>query len=182
MTEYRDILINFLERDNKGKEKLVNSLPFILILTILVIFMGSGYHLKKTELAVQHQLNSDLKSKIQTCSEELNAFALHQELQKELAAGKEILGQLNMQKKSCAKTLEYFSNINDTGLTVTAIKLEENTVEIEGFSYSNSDIINYAEQLVKNGGFSDILNLSTTIGNNSETTAFNIILKWGETE
>lgn len=182
MTEYRDILINFLEQDNEGKEKLVNSLPVILILTILVISMGFGYRLKKAELAVQQQLNSNLKSKIQTCSEELNAFAPHQELQKELAAGKEILGQLNMQKKSYAKTLEYFSSINGTALTLTAIKLEENTVEIEGLSCNNSDVINYAEQLIKNHDFSGILNLSTAIGNNSETTAFNIILKWGETE
>jgi len=182
MAEHREILINLLERDNKKREKLVNSLAIILVFTIIGTFMGVIYHNKKIELSNQQHLNSNLRNQIQHYSEELGTFKSYQEMQKEIAAGKEIMKQLATQKKPYVKTMEYFAGINHTSPVVTAIKLQGNTAEIEGFSNNNNEVINYAEWLLKNENFSDILNLSTTLSNNRGVIAFHIAIKWEETE
>jgi len=152
------IRINLLPVKRKRKAKPLPSFVIATTLVVLMTFIALAYvyfyydttlQTAKTNVEANKQKIADLKEKIK----EVNDF---EKLNKTYDERNKAIEQLRKNQNIPAMMLDEISRDLPTGIWLQSLTISGGNVSIDGFGFTNSDVVAYVDNLKKSKRFSDI--------------------------
>lgn len=164
------IKVNLTSAKRRRKSKPLP--PFIITMVIVTIvvsvvvaylafFFNSRLSAKKAEFAANEKKIAELKEKIK-------AVENFEQLNKTFRQRNDIIEQLSKNKSVPVKLLDEISNLLPSGIWLQTMAVSGESVNIDGYGFTNSDIVSYVNNVKNSKIFSDVYlqeSKSTTIEN-----------------
>ncbi len=132
-----------------------------VVMAYLVFFFNSRLSMKKTQLAANEKKIVELKEKIK-------AVENFEQLNKAFQQRNDIIEQLSKNKSVPVKLLDEISNLLPNGIWLQTTTVSGESINIDGYGFTNSDIVSYVDNVKNSKMFSDVYlqeSKSTTIEN-----------------
>jgi type IV pilus assembly protein PilN len=152
------IKVNLLPLKRKKKAK---PLPSFLVITILItvvicilmaylaFFFNSRLSAKKQLFAANEKKIAELKEKIKTVED-------FEQRNKTFKERTEIIEQLSKNKSLPVKVLDEFSSLLPSGVWLQTMAISGETINLEGYAYTNNDIVSYVDNIKSSPMFTDV--------------------------
>lgn len=153
------IRINLLAEKKKKKRAkgLANFLVAIIIVsgTALLIMGLVSFLLKSSvsKLKVQSESN---KAKLTDLNRKINEVKKYEKLNKEIEQRNAIIETLRKNQAVPVKILDDVSTVMPEGIWLASMSYKDNGVGLEGYAFTNIDIVSYVENLKKSVNFTDV--------------------------
>jgi len=163
------IKVNLIAVKRKKKSKpLLTFIITMLIVTIgvsivmayLFFFFNSRLSAKKAEFAAKEKQIAELKEKIK-------AVENFEQLNKTFQQRNDIIEQLSRSRSVPVKLLDEISNLLPNGIWFQTMTVSGDNVSIDGYSFTNTDIVSYVDNVKNSKIFTDVYlqeSKSTNIG------------------
>jgi type IV pilus assembly protein PilN len=152
------IKINLFPVKRKKKAK---PIPAFLLVTIvvtlvsgvvmayLVFFFNSRLAAKKAQVAVNEKTIAELKAKIK-------AVENFEQRNKTFKERSDIIEQLSKNKSMPVKILDEISALLPIGVWVSSLSVSEGGISIDGYGFTNPDIVSYVDNLKNSKLFTEV--------------------------
>jgi type IV pilus assembly protein PilN len=164
------IKVNLISVKRKKKTKPVPSfLIGMVVVTVVVgivmaylaLFFSSRLSMKKTQFTANEK-------KIAVLKEKIKAVQNFEQLNMTYKQRSNIIEQLSKNKSVPVKLLDEISNLLPTGIWLQAMTLSGESIKIDGYGFTNSDIVSFVDNVKNSKIFSDVYlqeSKSTTLEN-----------------
>ncbi len=157
------IRINLLtEKKRKAKKEVAaKAVPRFLIKLILVTVLaiiGAGavvYYLKSEMSQLQAQSNAN-KATIAALQKKIDETKRYEKLNKDIQQRTAIIESLRKNQAVPARLLDDVSSLVPEGVWVSSLIFKDNGVSLEGYAFTNIDIVAYVENLKKSGSLTEV--------------------------
>ncbi|MGD0883347.1 MAG: PilN domain-containing protein [Thermodesulfovibrionales bacterium] len=152
------IRINLLPVKRKKRAKPLSSLTLavaaigvFLLFALAYLYLYFGSHLKNAEAQVEHnnQTITELKKKIQEVDDYEKRNMTFEERNK-------LIEQLRKNQNIPAMMLDEISKDLPNGVWLQSLTLSGGTLSIEGYAFSNAEVVAYVDNLKNSRKFSDV--------------------------
>jgi type IV pilus assembly protein PilN len=120
-----------------------------VVMAYLVLFFSSRLSTKKSQFAANEKKIADLKEKIK-------AVQNFEELNKTYKQRSDIIEQLSKNKSVPVKLLDEISNLLPNGIWLQAMTLSGVSIKIDGYGFTNSDIVSFVDNVKSSKMFTDV--------------------------
>lgn len=160
------IRINLLTEKKKGKKKPRGPANFLIPIAVVsgvaVLLMGGVtllFNAQVSQLKQQRDANNDMMSKLAIKINEVKKF---EQLNKDFEQRVNIIDMLKKNQSVPVMVLDEVGSIMPEGVWLNALAYKDNNVTLDGYAFTNIDIVAYIDNLKKLGNVSDVyLNEST---------------------
>jgi type IV pilus assembly protein PilN len=132
-----------------------------IVMAYLVLFFNSRLSMKKSQFTANEKKIAELKEKIKA----VQNFEL---LNKTYKQRSDIIEQLSKNKSVPVRLLDEISGLLPTGVWLQAMTLTGGNIKIDGFGFTNSDIVSFVDNVKNSKMFTDVYlqeSKSTTLEN-----------------
>jgi type IV pilus assembly protein PilN len=132
-----------------------------IVMAYLVLFFSSRLSVKKAQFAANEKKIAELKEKIK-------AVQNFEELNKTYKQRNDIIEQLSKNKSLPVRLLEEISDLLPTGVWLQAMILSGQSIKIDGYGFTNPDIVSFVDNIKNSKMFTDVYlqeSKSTTLEN-----------------
>jgi type IV pilus assembly protein PilN len=132
-----------------------------IVMAYLVLFFSSRLSMKKAQFTANEKKIAELKEKIKA----VQNFEL---LNKTYKQRSDIIEQLSKNKSVPVRLLDELSNLLPTGIWLQSITLSGGSIKIDGYGFTNSDIVSFVDNIKNSKMFTDVYlqeSKSTTLEN-----------------
>lgn len=154
------IKVNLLPIARKKRKKPKPIPSFVIIMTIttvvvavimayLVFFFNSQLAAKKAQFAANERKIAELKEKIA-------AVENFENLNKSIQQKKNLIEQLRKNQSIPVKLLDEISNLLPKGVWLQTITVSGESIDVEGYAFTNSEIVSYVDNIKTSKLFFDI--------------------------
>jgi type IV pilus assembly protein PilN len=153
------IKVNLIPVKRKKKSKPLPSFLLIgmvgvtivagIIMAYLVLFFSSRLSMKKTQFVANEKKIAELKEKIK-------AVQNFEQLNKTYKQRSDIIEQLSKNKSVPVRLLDEISNLLPTGIWLQAMTLSGESIKIDGYGFTNSDIVAFVDNIKNSKIFTDV--------------------------
>jgi type IV pilus assembly protein PilN len=132
-----------------------------IVMAYLVLFFSSRLSMKKAQFTANEKKIAELKEKIK-------AVQNFEQLNKTYKQRSDIIEQLSKNKSVPVRLLDELSNLLPTGIWLQSITLSGGSIKIDGYGFTNSDIVSFVDNIKNSKMFTDVYlqeSKSTTLEN-----------------
>jgi type IV pilus assembly protein PilN len=115
----------------------------------LAFFFNSRLSAKKEQFAANEKKIAELKEKIKTVED-------FEQRNKTFKERTEIIEQLSKNKSLPVKVLDEFSSLLPNGVWLQTMSVSGETISLEGYGYTNNDIVSYVDNIKSSPMFTDV--------------------------
>ncbi|MBI5213718.1 MAG: PilN domain-containing protein [Nitrospirae bacterium] len=156
------IRINLLseERKKKKKKKIKGPSNFLVtvglaVLSAVLIAGGAALFFKNQVSQLKKQSEAN-KAKIADLAKKTNEANRYEKLNKEIAQRSVIIEGLRKNQSVPVRILDNVSTAMPEGVWLVMMTYKDNGIVLEGYAFSNTDIVSYVENLKKSENFADV--------------------------
>lgn len=157
------IRINLLsEEKKKQKKKRRIKGPSNFLVTVgiaalaaFIVSGGAAFFFKNQVSQLKKQSESN-KAKLADLAKKTNEAKKYESLNKEIAQRSVIIEGLRKNQSVPVRILDNVSTAMPEGLWLTVMNYKDSGVVLEGYAFSNADIVSYVENLKKSESFSEV--------------------------
>ncbi|HAK87776.1 MAG TPA: hypothetical protein DHV16_06315 [Nitrospiraceae bacterium] len=157
------IRINLLsEEKKKQKKKIKIKGPSNFLVTVgmavlaALLVSGGGAFFFKNQVSRLEKQNESNKAKLAELAKQTNEASRLEKLNKEIAQRSVIIEGLKKNQSVPVKILDNVSTVMPEGLWLVMMTYKDSGVVLEGYAFSNADIVSYVENLKRSENFSDV--------------------------
>jgi type IV pilus assembly protein PilN len=152
------IKVNLLPVKRKKKAKPIPSFLIMtalvtigacLVLAYLTFFFSSRLSAKKDQFAKNEMKIAELKEKIKAVED-------YEQRNKVFKERNDIIEQLSKNKSVPVKILDEISTLLPNGVWIQAMSVSGGNINMEGYGFSNTDIVSYVDNIKNSGMFADV--------------------------
>jgi type IV pilus assembly protein PilN len=132
-----------------------------IVMAYLVLFFSSRLSMKKAQFTANEKKIAELKEKIK-------AVQNFEQLNKTYKQRSDIIEQLSKNKSVPVRLLDELSNLLPTGIWLQSMTLSGESIKIDGYGFTNSDIVSFVDNIKNSKMFTDVYlqeSKSTTLEN-----------------
>lgn len=160
------IKINLLVEKKKGKKKPRGPANFLIPIAIVsgvaVLLMSAVALLFVLQISQLKQQRDANKGALEKLAVKINEVKKFEQLNKDLEQRAAVIEMLKKNQAVPVMILDEVGSIMPEGIWLSSLAYKDNGVSLEGFAFTNIDIVSYIDNLKKSGSFSDVyLNEST---------------------
>ncbi|MBN2654113.1 MAG: PilN domain-containing protein [Nitrospirae bacterium] len=153
------IKINLLRKEEKAtKVKKPAGFMIYVLLAALAAFIVMGlatFYLNSKKDAMQVKIENN-KKQIAELKKKIDEAKKFESFNKELGKHKTLIETLRKNQSIPVMILDEVSSLLPDGIWLTNLAYNGSTVAVEGFGFSNSDIVTYVDSLKLSANFSDV--------------------------
>jgi type IV pilus assembly protein PilN len=153
------IRINLLaEKKKKKRVKGPSSFLMTIILvsgTALIVMGLATFVLKMSVSKLQEQSESN-KAKLVELNRKINEVKKYEKLNKEIEQRNTLIETLRKNQAVPVRILDEVSTVMPEGIWLISMTYKDNGVGLEGYAFTNIDIVSYVENLKKSVNFTDV--------------------------
>lgn len=156
------IRINLLSEERKKKKKKKIKGPSNFLVTVGIVTLsaslvsgGAAFFFKNQVSRLKTNIESN-KTKLADLAKKTNEANRYEKLNKEIAQRSVIIEGLRKNQSVPVKILDNVSKEIPEGLWLVMMTYRDAGVVLEGYAFSNADIVSYVENLKKSDNFSDV--------------------------
>jgi type IV pilus assembly protein PilN len=152
------IKVNLIPLKRKKKAKPVPSFVIATLVVTLVagIVMAYFYFFFNSRLATKKAQFSTNEKKIANLKEKIKAVENFEQLNKTFQQRSNIIEQLSKNKSIPVKLLDEISNLLPSGVWLTGMTVSGESINIDGFGFSNNDIVSYVDNVKNSKIFTEV--------------------------
>jgi len=120
-----------------------------LIMAYLVFFFSSRLNQKKEQFTANEKKISELKEKIKAVED-------FEKRNKTFRERSDIIEQLSRNKSVPVRILDEVSSLLPTGTWIHAMTVSGDTVSIDGYGFTNTEIVNYVDNIKNSKMFTEV--------------------------
>lgn len=152
------IKVNLIPLKRKKKSKPVPSFVIAMLIVTLVagIVMAYFYFFFNSRLAAKKAQFSANEKKIANLKEKIKAVENFEQLNKTFQQRSNIIEQLSKNKSIPVKLLDEISNLLPSGVWLTGMTVSGGSINIDGFGFSNNDIVSYVDNVKNSKMFTEV--------------------------
>jgi len=152
------IKINLYPLKRKKKAKPVPSFVILLvILTVATALVMTGlfftYNARISSKKAQHKAN---EAKIATLKEKIKEVEKFEELNRTTHQKNSVIEQLRKNQSAPVKLLDEISKLLPPGVWLNTLTVIRDDVSMDGYAFSNSDIVAYVDNMKKSQVFTEV--------------------------
>ena len=121
----------------------------LLSMSIITFLLKSGV----AQLRAQSESN---KAVIATLSKKISEIKKYEQLNKELAQRGNVIEMLRKNQAVPVRLLDELSGIIPEGVWLNSLAYHDNGVNVEGYAFTNLDLVFYVDNLKKSPNFADV--------------------------
>lgn len=154
------IRINLLSEEKKKKKRIKgpsNILVTVGILTLsaALVFGGAAFFFKNQVSQLKSRSESN-KAKLADLAKKTNEANRYEKLNKEIAQRSVIIESLRKNQSVPVRILDNVSTALPEGIWLIMMTYKDSGVVLEGYAFSNTEIVSYVENLKKSENFADV--------------------------
>jgi type IV pilus assembly protein PilN len=185
------IRINLLTERKQKKQKKIElplsgegkkPLPFIALLGIvtgvvlLVVVLAVVFlKMKVSDLKAEYTSN---QAKITEYKKKIDEVKKYEALNKAIQQKSNLIETLKKNQSVPVRLLDDVSKLLPDGIWLTSLTFNNPTVSIDGFGYTNVDVVSFVENLKKSPEYSDVYLVETKQGTVEKTEVYNFKLNF----
>ncbi len=158
-----------------SKDVVRNLLIPVFILLIILGLIFAYLEMTKSNLKREIEQNKNLLSNLQKKVEEVKKF---EALNKEIEAKTKVIEDLRKIQVLPVTLLNLIPKKLPDGVWLTALNYDNNAVTIEGFSFSNLNIVTFVENLKAVSELQDVALVESSQAEYEKTTVYKFILRF----
>ncbi|MEW6585613.1 MAG: PilN domain-containing protein [Nitrospirota bacterium] len=152
------IKVNLLPVRRKKKAKPLPSFLIISVLCTVVVallmayltfFFSSRLSAKKNKVAENDRTNAQLK-------EQIKAVEDFEKRNEDFRKRNDVFEQLNRNRSLPVRVLTEISSLLPTGIWLNVMTISGNSIGIDGYGFTNAEIVTYVDNLKKSPLFADV--------------------------
>jgi type IV pilus assembly protein PilN len=120
-----------------------------LVMAYLVFFFSSRLNQKKVQFAANEKKIAELKEKIKAVDD-------FEKRNKTFRERSDIIEQLSRNKSVPVRILDEVSSILPTGTWINAMTVSGDTVSIDGYGFTNTEIVNFVDNVKNSRIFNEV--------------------------
>lgn len=170
------IRINLLPVAKKRKKKPKPIPSFVVIGVLLSVFVSIGvayamFYLKNRLSALETEKKNNEKE-ITELNKKLKDIENFEKLNKSFKERKEIIEKLRKDQSFPVKILNEVSKALPPGVWLTNLTFSSNNISIEGYAYTNDDVVTYVDNFKKSELFTDVYLHETKLSNIEKVSVY----------
>ncbi|VAX30606.1 hypothetical protein MNBD_NITROSPIRAE02-626 [hydrothermal vent metagenome] len=152
------IRINLLPVKRKKKPKPVPGFIIATVIATVIVLVGVLFtyvNIKEEVKSLQAKKTSN-EQKLQDLKKKLKALENYETLVKAVERKKGVILQLRKNQGVPVRLMDELSKNLPNGIWLKELKVKGNLVDIEGYAFTNSDVVKYVNRLKKSSLFSSV--------------------------
>ncbi len=152
------IRINLLPVKRKKKPKPVPVFVIVAVIATLVVLVGAlfTYVNMKEKITVLKERKTSNERRLADLKTKLKSLENYESLVKTVEGKKKVILQLRKNQGVPVRLMDELSKNLPNGIWLRMLQVKNNTVDIEGYAFTNSDVVKYVNRLKKSALFSSV--------------------------
>jgi type IV pilus assembly protein PilN len=153
------IRINLLA-EKKKKKRVKGPASFLVAIIIVsgaaLIVMGLVTFLFKSSVSKLKAQSESNSTKLTELNKKINEVKKYEKLNKEIEQRNALIETLRKNQAVPVRILDDVSTVMPEGIWLASMSYKDNGVGLEGYAFTNMDIVSYVENLKKSVNFTDV--------------------------
>ena len=151
------IKVNLLPVKKRKKAKQLPGFVVTMVLLLVVTGVISAYlvYFLNGKVSARQERIAKNEAKIAELSKKIKSVENYESLNTTYQKHKEIIEQLGKNKTLPVKVLDEVSVLLPVGVWLTSLEIKGTEINLGGMAFTNSDVVNYVDNLKKSAFFAD---------------------------
>lgn len=181
------IRVNLLPSELRKRKKKPKPIPaFLFFTTIISLFVMIGFayamFASKQKIASLEREKKDNEKEISELNKKLKDIENFEKLNQSFKQRKDIIEQLRKNQNLPVKIMNEISRLIPPGVWLTSLDYKGENINIEGYGFTNDDVVTYIDNIKKSDLFRDAYLVESKLATIEKVTAyqFKITFKVGQ--